>query len=134
MRWFAAHPDEPLQAHSRDYLAWHRHMGTPKPVAKWILPLWSAQTARGIAVEVFGKDMSALDALGKVKVSSYIRYLMFEKSWSIDAVTEHLVDLGYSRNSARPQARRMFDAFEKQRSLWLAEKASTIKLIKIAGQ
>lgn len=108
VRWFLDEPNEPIHRQSRNYINWLHHLGVNKIFSKWFAPIWTVETLRTLAREVFGYEESPIVELGTRTVSSYIRYLLFTRGWSEAAVTKHLVeDLGYPYNSSKPLTRRI---------------------------
>jgi hypothetical protein len=87
---------------------WLNHIGTGRTFTKWIVPLWTTETTRVIAREVFGYTPGPIAELGDRKMTAYIRYLLFTRGWSQDGVTKHLVEeMNYPYNRARPMVRRV---------------------------
>ena len=116
VRFFLDDPETPIQKQSRNYMNWLRHIGVSKNFAKWIVPLWTTETPRAIAREVYGYTLGPIVQLGERGMSAYIRYLLFTRGWSQDGVAKHLVDeLDYPYNRARPMVRRIMRSEAHQR-------------------
>lgn len=116
IRFFLDDPESPIQDQTRNYMNWLNHIGVSKTFTKWIVPLWTNETTRAIAREVFGYTPGPISELGDRKMTSYIRYLLFTRGWSQDGVTKHLVEeMNYPYNRARPMVRRILRAEDHQR-------------------
>ena len=121
IRFFLDEPEVPIQDQTRSYMNWLNHIGTGKTFTKWIVPMWTTQTTRAIAREVFGYTPGPIPELGDRKMTSYIRYLLFSEGWSQDAVSKHLVEeMDYPYNRARPMVRRIMRAEDHHRAFHFA--------------
>ncbi len=104
------------------YAAWLATMGVSKKFAKWVLPITTSSEPLNRAQRVFGKDPSPIAVLGDIPVAAYIRFLLFDQEWSVDAVCKHLVDEhGYSYKSARPSICRIVREKKANRVLFSKE-------------
>jgi hypothetical protein len=90
------------------FAMWEQSRGTSKSFVKWLAPLFTNATPKNTAAVIFGKDPSPIQMLGDRSVRAYIRHLLYGQGWSIEAVSQHLVDQhGYQYTSARPMIRRI---------------------------
>lgn len=116
MRFYLDDPETPLQQQAKAYLHWLHAQGVNKAFTRWVCPLWTTETVRAEAINVYGLEQAPIVELGTRKVASYIRYLLFTRGWSAEAVTMHLVEhLGYQYNHTRPVIRRIMRSEAQQR-------------------
>jgi len=124
---FWKNPRVPLHKRPMDLVTWLKGLGASKQAIKWLLPLCTATTPRMLAHLIFGRELSPIEELGERSVSSFIRFMMFERKYSTDHIRKVLIDeLGYEAKIARPLVRRIERDWQHQQTKFVANHESEL--------
>lgn len=122
---FWKHPRVALHRRPNDFVTWLKNLGASKQAIKWLLPLCTATTPRMLAHLIYGRDLSPIEELGDRSVSSFIRFLMFERNYSTPTIRQILIDkLGYEAKTARPLVRRIERDWQHEKVKFVANSES----------
>lgn len=123
---FWKNPTVPMHKRPVDFVKWLKDLGVSKQAIKWLVPLCTATTPRTLAILVFGRDLSPIEELGDRSVSSFIRFLMFERMNSAASIRQVLIDnLGYDKKTARPLVRRIERNWQGEQSRFFSNDESS---------
>jgi hypothetical protein len=116
-----------LHKRTVDFVEWLKSIGASKQAMKWLLPLCTSTTARALAHTIFGRELSPIEELGNRSVSSFIRFMMFERHYSTPKIRQVLIDdLGYSAKIARPLVRRIERDWHGEKQKFIDKSEATL--------
>ena len=120
-------PRQHLYDRPADLVFWLKNLGASKTAIKWLLPLCTMTTTRNLAQFVFGRDLSPIEELGTRPVSAFIRFMLFDRKYSLDEIRKVLIDdLGYEKKIARPLVRRIERERDKNHAAFVANRESVM--------